>query len=313
MNNEPWNKSSNDTFTIKYNGESVESNEMDASELATSLLGMSSVLENANTLVNGKNSKIFVKVRGSFKPGSFDVDIVTFFTFAGINAAANVVSIVGFAGKAIGTLIWLFKKTKGNKIVERKVIQGNNIELKVEGDNNSVVIIGGDRAEDVVGLHENPLIRRALANFIQPLKKPGMSDITLLKNGVECEKILKEEADYFSLSDTELLNEKEDIDDFLITRPDFEGRQTGWRLSHGESEPKNNKPNDFPVKILDEDFLNKVKQNEIDIHQGTIIRAKYKKITQKMDRLSVAWEILQVIGVDSTSNKLLDKYQRKLG
>ncbi len=31
-----------------------------------------------------------------------------------------------------------------------------------------------------------------------------------------------------------------------------------------------------------------------------------------MDRLSVAWEILQVIGVDSTSNKLLDKHQRRL-
>ncbi len=282
MNNEPFKESSTDTFTIKYNGEPVESNEMDASELATSLLGMSSVLENANTLVNGKNSRMSVKVCGSFKPGSFDVDIAAFFTFAGINAAANVVSIVGFTGKAIGTLIWLFKKTKGNKIVDKKVIQGNNnIELNIEGNNNSVVIIGGDRPEDVVRLYENPIIRRGLANFIQPLKMKGMSNITILNNGMECEKISKDEADCLTPSDTELLNEKEDIDDFLITRPDFEGRQSGWRLSFGDSETKNNKPNDFQVKILDEDFLNKVKQNEIDIHQGTIIRAKYKKITQK--------------------------------
>ncbi|VVB54022.1 Uncharacterised protein [uncultured archaeon] len=38
MDNETWKKSSIEVFTIKFNGEAVESNEMDANELATSLL-----------------------------------------------------------------------------------------------------------------------------------------------------------------------------------------------------------------------------------------------------------------------------------
>jgi len=306
MDNEPWKKSSIELFTIKFNGKPVESHEMDANELATSLLGLSSALEHANALLNGRNSKVFIKVRSSFKSGSFDVDIATFFTSTGIGALINIASLIGITGTSVGSLIWLFKRTKGKKIIEKKEVQGDNYEITVEGENNSITI-----NHNVVELYESAQIRRDLTNVVQPLKMPEMENIIFLKNGEECEKISKNETDYFSLSDTELVNEKEDIDDFLITRSDFEGRQTGWRLSFGESESINKKPNDFQVRILDEDFLKKVKLKEIDVHQGTIIRAKYKKTTQKVDKLSVAWEILQVLKVDYNLNHV-DKKQKTL-
>lgn len=305
MDNESWKKSKIDLFTIKYNGEPVDSNEIDADELATSLLGLSSTLEHANYQLNGENSRVFVKVRSSFKSGSFDVDIATFLTSTGITALVNITSLIGFTGTAVvGTLIWLFRRTKGKKIIEKKQTEGDNYEITVEGENNSITI-----NHNVVALYENAQIRKDLANIVQPLKMPGMENITFIENGVEREKILKEETDYFSLIDTELINEKEDIDDFLITRSDFEGRQTGWRLSFGESESTDKKTNDFQVRILDEDFLKKVKQKEIDVHQGTIIRAKYKKTTQKVDKLSVAWEILQVLKVEYNFN-LVDRKQK---
>lgn len=313
VNNEKWSKSELDEFTIKFEGEPVENHQMDANELATSLLGISSVLEHANIIINGQNSPMFVKVRSSFKGGSFDVDIATFFTFVGINTAANIATIIGFTGNAVGTLIWLFKRTKGKKIVEKKVVQGNNYEIKIEGENNSLNIIGNDifDVDDVLRIYDNVQIRKDLADATQPLKMVGMESISFLKNGKECEKILKDELNYFEIFDAEILNETEGIDDFLITRADFEGRQTGWRLSEGESEPTDNKPNDFSVKILDEDFLKKVKQKEIDVHKGTIIRAKYKKTKQKVDRLSVTWEILQVLKVDYDLN-LFGKEQKRL-
>lgn len=307
MDNEPWKKSSIELFTIKFNGKPVESHEMDANELATSLLGLSSTLEHANALLNGRNSKVFIKVRSSFKSGSFDVDIATFFTSTGLGALINIASLIGITGKSIGSLIWLFKRTKGKKIIEKKEVQGDNYEITVEGENNSITI-----NHNVVKLYESAQIRRDLTNVVLPLKMPEMENIIFfLKNGEECEKISKNETDYFSLSDTELVNEKEDIDDFLITRSDFEGRQTGWRLSFGESESIDQKPDDFQVRILDEDFLKKVKLKEIDVHQGTIIRAKYKRTTQKVDKLSVAWEILQVLKVDYNLNHV-DKKQKTL-
>jgi hypothetical protein len=85
----------------------------------------------------------------------------------------------------------------------------------------------------------------------------------------------------------------------------------GWRLSFGESTPTD-KPNDFPVRILDKDFLKKVRERNTKIsNEGTIIRAKYRKTTQKLERLNVGWEILQVLKVSYTPNKLLDKKQKR--
>ena len=72
VNNERWSKSELVGFTIKFNGEATKSNEIDADELATSLLGLSAVLEESNTILNGSYSQMLVKVRGSFTPGSFE-------------------------------------------------------------------------------------------------------------------------------------------------------------------------------------------------------------------------------------------------
>jgi hypothetical protein len=134
-------------FTVKYSGEAVESNEMNADELATSLLGISNALEEANSIINFNNPKLFVKVQGSFKPGSFIVNIATFlntdtiqtvFNSENIGTIANVTTILGFAGLSEGTrktLIWLFKHAKGKKILTKKIIgreqlRSNNRRLR---------------------------------------------------------------------------------------------------------------------------------------------------------------------------------------
>ncbi len=303
MENEKWSKSELVEFTVKFNGEAVETNEMDAEELATSLLGMSAVLEEANTVINGQTSRMFVRVRSSFKSGSFDVDMASFFTSVGINALVNIISLVGFTTgfNVKDTLIWLFRQTKGNKILTKKHLPNNKIEINVEKCENPIIVNA-----EVVNLYENAQVRRGFANVVSPLKNEGISDITFLKNGIECEKILRDERDYFPPLDTETIDKKEDVDYFLITQSNFEGKQTGWRLSFGVSSDK--KPDDFPVKILDKDFLNKVKKQEIKIsNEGIIIKAKYIKTTQKLERLNVSWEILNVLEIQHESQKHVDK------
>ena len=304
MNNEKWRKTDLVEFTMKFNGEAVESNEMDADELATSLLGISAVLEDANTVLNGQYSKIFVKVHSSFKPGSFIVDITSFFVSDGITALINITSLVGLTG-GTGTLIWLFKQTKGNKILTKKRIQGDNYEITVENCNNPIIING-----NVVTLYENTSIRKGLTNLTYPLINEGISDITFLKNGEVREKLMRHEKEYFSLLDNEPIDKKEDIDYFLITQSNFEGKQTGWRLSFGSTLAAK-KPDDFPVKVLDFDFLQGVKEQKIIIsNEGTVIKAKYRKTTQKFERLSVSWEILNVLNIDHITNKNTDKIKR---
>ena len=304
MNNEKWGKSELVEFTVKYNGKAVESNEMDIDELATSLLGISAVLEEANTIIHGSYSTMFVKVRSSFKSGSFIVDIASFFTSDGITALVNITSLIGFIGLGggAGTLIWLFKRTKGKKILTKKQIQGDNYEITVENSDSPTIING-----DVLVLYENASVREALRKVTYPLNNKGISDITFLKNGKECEKISRDEREYFTLLDKESIDTKEDIDDFLITQSNFEGKQTGWRVSFGDSALSDKKSNDFPVKILDEDFLQKVKEQKIIIsNEGTIIKARYKKTTQKLERLNVSWEVLEILKIDHMHGKHTD-------
>ena len=94
----------------------------------------------------------------------------------------------------------------------------------------------------------------------------------------------------------------------MITQSNFEGKQTGWRVSFGDSPKVDKKSNDFPVKISDEKFLQKVKEQRIIIsNEGTIIKARYKKITQKLERLVVNWELSEILKIDHTSGKQTSK------
>lgn len=298
MDNKKWSKSKIVEFAVKFNGDAVESNEMDADELATSLLGISAVLEEANTILNGQYSKMFVKVRSSFKSGSFIVDIASFFTSTGIDAVVNITTLIGFITGG-STLIWLFKHIKGEPILTKKQVQGNNYEITTKNSDNPIIING-----DVLILYESALVRKGLVDVVYPLRNKGISDITFLQNETECEKILRDEREYFSLLDTEPVDKKEDVDYFLITQSNFEGKQTGWRLSFGDSTLSAKKPDDFPVRILDDDFLQKVNERKIIItNEGTIIKARYRKETQKLERLHVSWAILEILDVDHTGNK----------
>ncbi|HUV03421.1 MAG TPA: hypothetical protein VMW67_08330 [Desulfobacteria bacterium] len=300
MDNKQWGKSQTVEFTVKFNGDAVELNEMDADELATSLLGISMVLEEANTILNGRYSKMFVKVRSSHKPpASFIIDIASFFTSESINAFVNIPNIIGFTSLLGGALIWLFKRTKGEPVLTKKEVEGNNYEITVNNSDNPIIING-----DVLTLYESASVRKGLVDMVYPLKNEGISDITFLENEKEREKILRDEQEYFSLLDTESVDIKEDIDYFLITQSNFEGKQTGWRVSFGYSTVSAKKTYDFPVRILDNDFLQEVKEGKrIISNDGTIIKARYRKEIQKLERLRVNWEILEVLEIEHTGNK----------
>ena len=160
-------------------------------------------------------------------------------------------------------------------------------------------------------LYENASVREAARKVTFPLNNKDISDITFLKNEKEGEKILRNEREYFTLLDKESIDTKEDVDDFLITQSNFEGKQTGWRVSFGDSALSDRKSNDFPVKVLDEKFLQNVKEQNIIIsNEGTIIKARYKKVTQKLERLSVNWELLEILKIDRIPSKHTDKIKK---
>lgn len=290
MVDEKWKNPHNVNFSIKYNGKAVELHEMAVNDLAKSLLGLSGVLEQTSHAINGPNSNMFVKVKGSFKPGSFDVDIATFLTCSAVEATLNAINVLGFMEDSVKSLIWLSKKTKGEAVKSIKHLSDNNVEMSFNNCNNLIVV-----NNSVAKIYEDENIRKEFKNLLCPLEDEDMSDITFLKNGIEQEKIKREERGYFYPNNTKPLI-SEGTDYFLITQCNFYGKKTGWKFNYAKALDSMYDQKDFTVKILDNLFLKNVKNKKIIIsNEGMIIKAKYRKTIQNLEKISESWEILKIL------------------
>lgn len=293
MENEKWKKAEHVEFSIEYNGDEVESHEINANDLANSLLGLSGVLENSNRAVHGSNSDMFVKVKGSFKPASFEVDIVTLLTCSGVVAVLNMVGLIGFTQKNVKSLIWLYKQSKGKQIESIKTVDDDNVNVYFNGCENPIFV-----NKYVVEMYKDKNVRKDFCKLVSPLENENMSDITFIKNGVEQEKITRDELELFNFDDDSDPSIIEGISEFLITQFNLYGKFNGWRLSCINSVDSIYNEKDFSVKILDHYFLNNVKNKIIIIsnEKPTVIKAKYRLTIQKSERTVTSWEILKVLG-----------------
>jgi len=300
-----WRKSKIEMFNVTFLGEAVKNYEIDANDLATSLIGISEVIEEANRILYGEQySEAYIKVKSDFKPGSFWVTLALIITSTNFEGIANLVSILGFCGFDIHSLIQFFKSTKGNKIVDAIKVSGDQYHITVE-NGGQVLFVN----EMTLKLAKSKKIRKGMNTLVKVFENPGISEIQF--SGVdenEVESIYRDEAEYFRAPEKEIEEEKKDEDIFLITRPDFRGRQKGWRCSFGYTEEEEN-TSDFPVTITDRDFLDNVKRGQIIISQGTKIRAKYKKTICELERLSIRWEIIEVLNIEPLQKRDSDLSQ----
>lgn len=267
-------------------------------------MGLSNALERVTYITNGSNSNMLVKVKGSFKPGSFDVDLVTLLTCTSVQSVVNSISVIGFIQYNMKSLIWLFKYAKGESIKSIKEIDNNNVELSFVNCNNVTV------NNHIANAYQDKILRKEMENFIYPLEDVGMDDITLLHEDIEQVKITRDERKYFySLDDEVLVTTGTDY--FLVTQSNFEGKRTGWKMVLVDSINLRHGKKDFSVKIQDKKFLKSVRnQKSIITNEGTIIKAKYQKTIHNLNEST--WEIMEVLdnnimeNIKTKSTKLND-------
>lgn len=293
------NNSQIEDFRIEFNDENnsqsnLKEHEIEAKILAHSLIGVSNVLEESNLKINGSSTEIFVKVKGTFEPGSFIVQLALFLSSGGLQEVADIAEILGFCGLNPKSLIQFFKKTQGKKIVHQKKIGGDNYEVTIEGSGDPIVVNG-----NVLLLYEAGKVRKEFDSITSVLEGGDISQIKLYSKGTAPETISKEEREYFKFYESDQFDEIEGIDYFLITRPDFEGRSTGWRVAYlrGDNLDSQKQPDDFFITISDKGFLSDVKLRRTVITQGTRIKARFKKIIDKMENYRPKTEITEVIEV----------------
>ena len=267
-----------DHFRVIYEGFAVEDGEMDATQLASSLLALASLIRSADAIITGENDRVKVRVRADAKRGSFDIGMVVQWTDA--------VMAWAMTPKGAGTLSLLsvlgFNVTTATKGTVKGVIQvvrwlnGRRIVSRSRLDDGSITLITEDGDEltvdpQVARLADDPSIRQPLEKFTEPLRDEGVDAINIKPSSGEGATISAGEADAFrAVSGSAPTSSSEFEATYQIKRLFFD-RGRKWRLSNGSQT--------IQAEIIDNSFWNR-----IDSSQETFAKEDFLVCQVRMDQ-----------------------------
>lgn len=288
-------------FQVIYDGQALTSNEMDIRDLAPALMAISDVLDEANKITYGDKTRVQVNVKGSFRSGSFGVDlsvvqqgingITSLFNSDGANAAANLLQVVGFllpGGGLIGFLLWL----QNRKI--KKIDNVSEAQTVIEVEDGEIY----ESTPQVIALFSNVKVRTSIQKVIsEPLSKEGIETFTI-KNDSQEATIKKEEKDYFKLSDVpdELLKDQEREVFLKVNTISFsEGHK--WKFSDGNVE--------FFASISDEEFIQQVQESKDGFYKDDLLKVLLRERQWISDTgIKSDYEIVRVLEHRSAAKQI---------
>lgn len=249
-------------FRVIYDGPAVEDGEMDVSQLASSLLALGKLIENADAIRTGEAGRVRVRVKADMKRGSFDVAIAVHGLVESAIAWAmtpqggatlgllgvsgiTVSSVVGHASKGVIQVVrWL----RGRRVAGQTIESGNTILIAEDGERLTV-------DATVARMVQDPSIRQPLERFTEPLRDDGVEQIRFEERpGAVTESIEASEADAFAAAAGSDPNSSDTFrGTYQIKRLFFE-RGRKWRLSNGAQT--------IQAEITDEEFWRKIDASE---------------------------------------------------
>ncbi|MBI3070307.1 MAG: hypothetical protein HYY87_03315 [Candidatus Levybacteria bacterium] len=288
-------------FKIIYDGPALQNNQMDVRDLAPALLAVSDVLDEANKILNNNETKIQVNVKGSFRTGSFGVElvisqlpldqIVAVFNSDRVNAAANLLSYVGFVipgGGLIGLLLWL----KNRKIKKIENVDDAKTVIEVEDEEKY------ETSPKVIALFSNVKIRTSIQKVISdPLSREGVDTFSIKKDNDEAT-IKKEEKDYFKLSDVpdEVLEEKDDEVNLQAVGISFL-EDNKWRFTDGTVT--------FFAEVKDEEFIKNVQESKEAFAKNDILRViLHKKQYLTDEGIKTEYTVTKILSHRSSAKQI---------
>jgi hypothetical protein len=256
--------------------------------------------------VLGDKTKVQVNVKGSFKSGSFGIDltliqgglkgITSLFNSDQASAAATLLQILGFIGLPNGEgLIALLLKLRNRKI-KRVVKQGRDKTVIEIQENNRIERI--ETHPTVIALFSSVKIRSDIQKFIRdPLSKEGVENFTI-KKANETTVIKDKEKEYFKLSDVPdepLEDQVREVYVKALSVIFIEGNK--WRFSDGT--------NEFYASVKDEQFVNEVQENKITFTKDDIFKVKLREKQWISDTgIKTEHEIEEVIDYRSAAKQI---------
>jgi hypothetical protein len=178
--------SNHERFNVVYDGPALAEHRMDVRDLAPALVAMADLFTAANRVLNGDSADVRVEVKGSFRAGSFHIELI--FTqqflsqlrdmFAGTSATAvaNAWTILGLVGcVGGGGIIGLLRVLRGRR-VHRIEPLGENVRIWVT-ESESIEV-----EDKVVRLWRNQSVRVALQKTLSPLEREGITSFGIVRD-----------------------------------------------------------------------------------------------------------------------------------
>ncbi len=276
-------------FTISYDGKALKkSHSMSVEDLAPALLALDKIFQISNTLLNGYNSNVHLKVSGQ-KSGSFEVVLALFQNLPEIMSIIKTYNSKDLLHILFGSngFFSYLKSLKSIKTPANNSNESQNLNVK-----------GIIYKPTIIQIYNNLEIKKESKNFLKPLSKEGIEKLKISENQELLTSINKKEADYFlQQPDEEVINKT--INHFIkyyhiITLTFEKGK---WKLSDNNST--------ITVSIQDEEFIKKVENSSLSFSKGDILKCKVREEQKKVNgNLKSSYFIEKVLQHTPTAKQL---------
>ncbi len=317
--NVPWRMSSEE-FTLEFDGEAVQTGEMDVNDLAPSLLSLARLCQETNTALNGAQATVSVRVRADMKRGSFDVHLNLVQTAVEqlkmlfgnsdvkdvrsvldtLGAVADDVTKIGLGvATVVGVPLGLLKIAAkiGHKKVKSTAEAGPGA-VEIETINGDIFLVNATAWD----MYQLSRIKDDLEKFTGPLRRDGFDEMRFKHGNKITAEISKDEARGFTLAPPEGSDEPDagtviDVDDnqvrlWRVRKVPFDPKLKVWLFFEGKAHIK--------ATMLDDDFEGRVLRHEQVFGNGDFLKVRVRATTRLENDGSstVTYEILRVFSVE---------------
>lgn len=285
-------------FSIKYDGPALASHQMDVRELAPALMALSSLLEEANREIYPDGDEVRVQVKGSFKGGSFGVDlialqsikdqIVSLLTGPEASAVSNLFGIlggVGLVGGAYAGLIQLIKWLNGRKptsvtqMGDHLIVEATLFEST---ESIEVSLVAGK-------LYKSRVVRQSLAKVLKPLERDGIDIFAAGRDGQSETVIEKDDLTAFTDAAQEADVASDNTMSRVLVQVESAVFKDGnkWRISDGAAT--------FHAAMDDTDFTDRIDAGLERFGKGDVLVVDLRRVQLITDNgLKSEWSIVKV-------------------
>jgi hypothetical protein len=251
--------SHHERFNVVYDGPALAGHRMDVRDLAPALVAMADLFTAANKALNGDAADVRVEVKGSFRAGSFNIELIfgqhflaqlrDMFAGASATAIANAWTILSLLGRVGGGgVVALLRKLRGRR-PHRIEPMGESVRIWLTESETIEV------EDQVVRLWRNQSVRVNLQKTLSPLERDGITSFGIVRE--DQVELLIDDAELPTFEASTI--EGEVVTDYVVRKVLLiesvvfkDGNK--WRVHDGQYP--------FFASLDDEEFLSKVNAGE---------------------------------------------------